>query len=270
MNTAIAPRSQWTTRGWVNIDRQVLKLHNRRYRAAKRGEHRQVRRLQSLWLRSRAATLVAVRHVTRENHGKQTPGVEGVAHRTPHERLALGQHLHLEGHASPGRRGSMPTPGTTAPRPLGMPTLADRATHAAVRHVLEPAWEAQCEPNSDGFRPGRSPWEALGAIDVQSHQQPNWGLEADLAQGCERSNHEALVRTLEAPPPLSRQITAWRQVGLRDTGAWCPTAAGPPPGGPASPLFANVALPGREEAITRAFAGRGRPAVVRDAAALLV
>jgi len=95
-------------------------------------------------------------------------------------------------------------------------------------------------------------------------------LDADIAKCFDRINHEALLRKLDAPPTLSRQITAWLQVGLLDKGAWFPTEAGTPQGGPASPLLANVALHGLEETITRTFPGRGSPAVVRYADDLIV
>jgi RNA-directed DNA polymerase len=192
MNTAIAPRYQWHTMGWVNIERQVLKLQNRIYRAAKRGEHRHVRRLQNRWRRSRAATRLAVRHVTQDHQGKQTPGVAGVAKLTPQARLDWVQHLPIEGHASPVRRGYMPQPGTTAQRPWGIPPMADRATQALGKHVLEPAWAAPCDPHRDGFRPGRSTWEALGAISIPINQQPTWGLDADIANCFDRIHHAAV------------------------------------------------------------------------------
>jgi RNA-directed DNA polymerase len=191
MHTAIAPMYHWHTRGWVKIERQVLKRPKRIYRAAKREDHRQGRRLQKLLLRSRAAKLFAVRNVTPDHQGKQTPGVDGGAQLTPQERLDLVQHLHLEGHASPVRRGYIPNPGTPEQRPVGMPTMADRAQQTLVKHVLEPAWEAQVEPNSDGFRPGRRTWDAIGAISVQITQQPTWVLDADLAPGCDRIDHDA-------------------------------------------------------------------------------
>ena len=235
MNTAIAPLYQWNTMGWVKIERPVFKLHKRLYRAAKREDHRQVRRLQKRWLRSRAAKLLAVRNVTQENQGKQTPGVDGVANLRPQERLDLVQHLHLQGHASPVRRVDLPKPGTTEPRPLGIPTMAERAKPALVKHVLAPAWEAAFEPNSDGFRPGRSTWDAIGAIYVQINQKPTWVLDADIAKGFDRIHHEAVLRQLDAPPTLSRQIKAWLKGGLLDQGIWCPTEAGTPQGGPGSP-----------------------------------
>jgi RNA-directed DNA polymerase len=265
MNTAIAPMYQWNTMGWVKIERQGFKLQKRIYRATKREDHRQVRRLQKLLLRSRAAKLLAVRNVTQDNQGKKTPGVDGVANLTPQARLDLVQHLHLQGHASPVRRVYIPKPGTTEQRPLGIPPMADRAKQALVKDVLEPAWEAAFEPNSYGFRLGRSTWDAIGAIYVQINQKPKWVLDADIAKCFDCINHEAVLRKLDAPPTLSRQIKAWLKGGLLDKGIWFPTEAGTPQGGPVSPLLANVALHGLEEAIARAFPGRGTPAVIRYA-----
>jgi RNA-directed DNA polymerase len=100
----------------------------------------------------------------------------------------LGQHPHRQGHASPVRRVSSPTPGTTEQRPWGLPPRADRATQALVKHVLEPAWEAAFNPHSDGFRLGRSTWEAIGALSVQSNQKPTGVVDADLAQGVDRAS----------------------------------------------------------------------------------
>lgn len=270
MNTAIAPMYQWNTIGWRKIERQVFKLQKRIYRAAERKDYRQVRRLQKLLLRSRAAKLLAVRKVTQDNQGKKTPGVDGVANLTPSERLALVEHLRLEDAASPVRRVYIPKPGTTEQRPLGIPTLADRAKQNWVTQALEPAWEAQFEPNSYGFRPGRSTWDAIGAIYVQINQKPKWVLDADIAKCFDRINHDALLRQLDAPPTVRRQIHAWLKAGLLDKGTWFPTEAGTPQGGPLSPLLANVALHGLEEAITRAFPGRGTPALIRYADDLVV
>ena len=77
-----------------------------------------------------------------------------------------------------------------------------------VAHALEPAWEAQFEPNSYGFRPGRSTWDAIGAIYVQINQKPKWVLDADIAKCFDCIDHDALLRKLNASPTLSRQITA--------------------------------------------------------------
>jgi RNA-directed DNA polymerase len=270
MSTALRPMYQWHTIRWPKIERMVCKLQKRIYRAAQRGDHRQVRRLQKLLLRSHHAKLLAVRQVTQDNRGKKTPGVDGLAALTPPERLALANTLPLNGEAAPVRRVYIPKPGTDEQRPLGIPTMADRAKQCVVKYALEPAWEAQFEPNSYGFRPGRSTWDAIGAIYVQINQKPKWVLDADIAKCFDRIDHAALLRKLDAPSTVSRQIKAWLKAGVLDKGHWSPTTAGTPQGGVASPLFANIALHGLEEMIHRAFPGRGAPAVIRYADDLVV
>jgi RNA-directed DNA polymerase len=65
---------------------------------------------------------------------------------------------------------------------LSIPTLPDRARQALVKLALEPAWEATFAPNSDGFRPGRSPHDAIGAIFIAINNQPKYVLDADIAK----------------------------------------------------------------------------------------
>jgi RNA-directed DNA polymerase len=270
MSTASKPMYQWKTSRWPKIARKVVKLQQRIYRAAQRGDDRQVRRLQQLLRRSHDAKRVAVRQVTQDNRGKKTPGVDGIAALTPAERRTLAAHLQLDGHAAPVRRVYIPKPGTREQRPLGIPTIADRAKQGLVTQALEPEWEARFEPNSYGFRPGRSTWDAIGAIYVQINQKPKWVLDADIAKCFDRINHDALLRKLDAQPMINRQLKAWLKAGVWDRGDWNPTEAGTPQGGPVSPLLANVALHGLEERIQWAIPGRTAPAVIRYADDLVV
>jgi RNA-directed DNA polymerase len=127
MSTASKPMYQWNTIRWPKIERKVFKLQKRIYQAAQRGDDRQVRRLQKLLRRAHDAKRLAVRQVTQENRGKKTPGVDGIAALTPVERCTLAEHLQLDGNAAPVRRVDIPKPGTREQRPLGIPTIADRA-----------------------------------------------------------------------------------------------------------------------------------------------
>jgi RNA-directed DNA polymerase len=270
MSTASRLMYQWNTIRWPRVERKVFKLQKRIYRAAQGGEYRKVRRLQKLLLRSYCAKLLAARQVTQDNQGKQTPGVDGIAALTPPERLALVEHLQLDGAAAPVRRVYIPKPGTREQRPLGIPIIVDRVKQSLVKRALEAEWEARFEPNSYGFRPGRNTWDAIGAIYVQINQKPKWVLDADIAKCFDRIDHDALLRKLNAQPTLSRQIKSWLKAGVLDKGDWYPTDAGTPQGGPCSPLLANVALHGLEERIQQAFPGRRTPAVIRYADDLVV
>ena len=120
--------------------------------------------LQRLILSSNGARLLAVRKVTQENQGKKTAGIDGVHSLTPKQRTKMAHKLQLEVRALPVRRVWIPKPGKEEKRPLGIPTMEDRARQAITLFALEPMWEAKFEPNSYGFRPGRSTWDATEAI----------------------------------------------------------------------------------------------------------
>jgi RNA-directed DNA polymerase len=111
-------------------------------------------------MRSRAARLLAVRRVTQDNQGKKTAGIDGKTALTAPERVQLVEALQPKTRKRrkhlPVRRVWIPKPGKTEKRPLGIPTIRDRAEQALAKQALEPEWEAQFEPNSYGFRPGRS------------------------------------------------------------------------------------------------------------------
>jgi RNA-directed DNA polymerase len=129
-----------------------------------------------------SARLLAVRRVTQDNQGKKTAGVDGKTSLTPDQRLALVTTLSLNHETQPVRRVWIPKPATDEKRPLGIPTIFDRALQALVNLALEPQWEARFEPNSYGFRPGRSAWDAIGAIYICINQKPTWVLDADIAK----------------------------------------------------------------------------------------
>ena len=222
-------------------------------------------------MKSWSAKLLAVRRVTQDNRGKATAGVDGVHSLTPAERLDLANTLSLNSFAKPVRRVRIPKPGTEETRPLGIPTLQERARQAVVKLAVEPQWEARFEPNSYGFRPGRSTWDAIGAIYVGVNQKAKWVLDADIAKCFDRINHDALLKKMNPSPTLRRQIRAWLKAGVMDQGEWFPTEEGTPQGGPLSPLLANIALDGLEESIKRAFPRqRHTPAVIRYADDLVV
>ena len=153
MTTVIRPMDGWNTIPWSRLQRKVFKLQTRIYQATRRGDVRTVRRLQRLMMHSWSAKLVAVRRITQDNRGKRTAGVDGVKSLTPPKRLKLARSLNLDGQAQPVRRVWIPKPGqTTEQRPLGIPTMTDRARQALVKFALEPEWEARFEPNSKKWR----------------------------------------------------------------------------------------------------------------------
>ena len=249
----------WRELPWKKIERKVFKLQKRIYRASKRGDKTLVRKLQKTMVNSWYAKLLAVRRVTQENKGKKTAGVDGVKSLSPKERFELSENLKIDGSTKPVRRVWIPKPGKKEMRPLGIPTMLDRAKQMLLKLALEPEWEAQFEPNSFGFRPGRSCHDAVAAIFSSINKKPKYVLDADIARCFDKISHNKLLEKLNTFPTFKRQIKAWLKAGVIDFSSWAerkglnPTSEGTPQGGVISPLLANIALHGMEACIEKEF-----------------
>jgi len=124
----------WDAIDWRAQQTRVRRLRQRIFKAAQAGDLKQVRNLQKLMLRSRANTLVSVRQASQRNTGHRTPGVDGQVALTSHARAELAEFLHRQGGPGPAlpvRRVYIPKKG--GERPLGIPTIADRAQQTRVR-----------------------------------------------------------------------------------------------------------------------------------------
>jgi len=261
---------EWKDLNWRKLERVTFKLQKRIYQASERGDVKAVRKLQKTLIRSWSAKCIAVRRVTQDNQGKNTAGVDGVKTLTPKQRTTLVRRLKLTGKSKPTRRVMIPKPGIEEKRPLGIPTIDDRALQALVKLTLEPEWEAKFEPNNYGFRPGRSCHDAIGAIFDSIRYKAKYVLDADIAKCFDRIDHKALLDKVKTYPTLRKQLRSWLKAGVLENGNYSPTNDGTPQGGVISPLLANIALHGMEERVKQfAETLKGGKTINRDALSLI-
>jgi RNA-directed DNA polymerase len=259
---AAPPRIEdWTQAPWRQLEQQVYRLQKRIYRAQARGNPKAVHSLQRLLMKSEAARMLAVRRVTQDNQGKKTAGIDGGKAVGPAVRLLLVDRLRTPEAiaAQPVRRVFIPQPGKPREsRPLGIPVLLDRAHQALAKLALAPQWEARFEPDSYGFRPGRSCHDAIEALFKHVVFAPKYVLDADITGCFDNIDATALLAKLDTIPALRRAIRAWLHAGVLDEGRVSPTTRGVPQGGVISPLLANIALHGLQQAVEGASVRRGR------------
>lgn len=244
-----APRTRWETINWASVQKKVFKYQKEIYKASKNNSIEKVRVLQNCLIKSYLAKLVAVRRVTQDNQrsGRSTAGVDGVRKLSPVQRLQMVDSLHFPLKPSPLLRVWVPKPGKPEKRPLGIPTLKDRALQALFKLALEPEWEARFEENSFGFRPGRRPHDALVSIRNHMQKRSKYIVDADISKCFDGINHSALLDKIGMHGKFRTQIKYWLEAGVLDNGVFQETIIGTPQGGVISPLLANIALHGMEK-----------------------
>jgi RNA-directed DNA polymerase len=204
-----------------------------------------------LMLRSYFNLLVSVRRVTQKNKGKKTAGVDDEVALTPKARMALVRSMgrYTLWKAKPTRRIYIPKVGKPGQvRPLSIPTIRNRVAQAIVKNALEPCWEAQFEPNSYGFRAGRSIHDAIEQCWKYFNRrgQRPWILDADLKSAFDKISHEHILEAI-GPVPGRELIRAWLKAGYVEAELFHETDSGTPQGGIISPVLLNVALHGLEQ-----------------------
>ncbi|MGA2307706.1 MAG: group II intron reverse transcriptase/maturase [Acidimicrobiales bacterium] len=242
----------WLSVDWAKVEADVGRLRQRIFTASQAGDHRKVRSLQKLMLRSRANALHSVRRVTERNAGRKTAGVDGVIVVSAPGKAALAHSVQHHG------RSSVPQPlkrvyirkANGKQRPLGIPVIVDRVRQAQVLGALEPEWEARFEPKSYGFRPGRSCHDAIQCIFTCARgkrARRTWALDADLTAAFDRIDHAHVLAQLVGFPAKGL-IEGWLRAGVIENGRYVATEEGTPQGGVISPLLLNIALHGMEDA----------------------
>jgi RNA-directed DNA polymerase len=230
------------------------------------GKKVKVHAIQRRIIASLDAKLLAVRRVTTENKGRGVDGVKAISHE---KKIELAYRLKIDRKASPIRRTYVSKPGKSDFRPLGILTIEDKAKQMLAKLALEPEWEAIFEPNSYGFRPGRSCHDAIATLFLSLRGKSRYVLDADIEKCFDRIDHEKLLKKLSTFGPMECQIEAWLKadimVGYQNRpNEVFQSMEGTPQGGVISPLLANIALHGLGDYIKDWYANTWYPVTKRN------
>lgn len=248
---------------WASIGRRVKRLQMRIAKATRERRWGKVKALQWLLTHSYDAKLLAVRRVV-SNPGRRTAGVDGCLWTSSAQRLSAARSLQRRGYKpSPLRRIYIPK-SDGRKRPLGIPTMKDRAMQALYLLALEPVAEMTADLNSYGFRPRRSPADAIVQcyFTLCRRTSSQWVLEGDIKSCFDRISHDWLMANIPMDTVI---LSRWLAAGYMEKGSFYPQKAGTPQGGIASPVLANMALDGLERVVKQGVPPGSKVHVIRYA-----
>lgn len=235
---------EWAAINWRLVQRNVRAMQSRLAKASQDGNWRKVKALQRWLSHSFSAKALAVKRVT-ENQGKRTAGVDRELWDTPQQKFAAIARLKKQRYRPlPLRRVYIPKPNGKL-RPLGIPTMRDRAMQALHLLGLDPVLETVSDPNSYGFRKNRSTADAMSQIFLQTCRKVSaqWILDADIEGFFDNINHDWMVDNIRMDKSILKK---WLKAGVVDREQLMATTTGTPQGGIISPALANWTLNGLE------------------------
>lgn len=241
---------EWKRLPWKKFQKNLFRLQHRIYKAAKANDVENIKKLQSLLVGSKCAKYLAVRQVTQLNVGKRSAGVDGLSKLNPKERIHLAADLGQlnDWKHDKLKRVYIPKDDGTQ-RPLGIPTIRDRAAQCLIKYALEPVYKATASDGNYGFRPGHSTWDIQKSMFYNLNSSKNGYrktiVEIDISKCFDNINHDKLMSLVILPAGLKNALRSALKAGvLTDREK---TILGTPQGGVISPLLANIALHGVED-----------------------
>jgi RNA-directed DNA polymerase len=248
--------AEWYAINWHAINRNVRRLQVRIAQATKKGRWGKVQALQRLLTHSYSGKVLAVRRVT-ENNGKKTPGVDQEIWDTPEKKIQAAHEFKRRGYQPrPLRRVYIPKSDGKTMRPLGIPTMKDRAMQAIHLLAIDPMLETTADRNSYGFRQRRSCADAIEqCFKALKTATTQWILEGDIKSCFDKISHDWLM----AHVVMDRAILQkWLKAGYMDKHVLHETTEGTPQGGIISPALANRALDGLERVLKEKYPSKTR------------
>lgn len=249
----------WHSIAWKKVWHNVRRLQARIVKAVQEGRWNKVQALVYLLTHSFSGRAAAILRVT-TNAGASTPGVDGESWDTPELKATAFKQLRRRGYQpQPLRRVYIPKSSDPSKlRPLGIPTLTDRAMQALYLLGLDPIEETTADLNSYGFRTGRCCADALdqGHKLLRNNHSATWILEGDIKACFDRISHDWLLTHIPMDKVVLRK---WLRAGFLEKDAFFATTEGTPQGGICSPVLANRTLDGLEALLCKRFGATHGP-----------
>jgi RNA-directed DNA polymerase len=243
----------WHSIDWRKVWHNVRRLQVRIVKAVQEGRWNKVKALVYLLTHSYSGRAAVILRVT-TNRGASTPGVNGDCWDTPEQKAEAFGHLRRRGYrAQPLRRVYIPkSSDPTKKRPLGIPTMTDRAMQALYLLGFDPIEETLADRHSYGFRSGRSCADALEQCHnlLSNRHCARYVLEGDIKSCFDRISHSWLEAHVVMDKGILRQ---WLRCGFLDHDVLFATTDGTPQGGILSPALANRTLDGLEALLHQRF-----------------
>jgi len=243
---------EWNDIEWKEVYKDVKDTQHQLTEATISKDFKRVYRLQRKLITKWNSSCLAVRRVLTSS-GKNTPGLDNELWNSSKEKMKAVINIHnlalkpSEYKCKPVKRVYIPKPGSNEKRPLGIPTMIDRALQALYHMCVDPVVEAMSDNNSYGFRKYRSTHDAIIKIKncLDKKDSPTWILEADIEKCFDKINHNFLIENTIICD--KKVLIEWLKSGYSELGIIHETEEGTPQGGVISPLLCNIALNGIEK-----------------------
>lgn len=243
---------QWKSIDWTKAEKTVNRIQVRIVKAVREKKWNLVKRLQYLLTHSFYSKVLAIKRIT-SSKGKNTPGIDGIVWKSDVDKMrAVYLMTTTKYKCKPLKRVYIEKYGKKEKRPLGIPTVMDRAMQALYLLALEPLSEITADNVSFGFRKFRSAHDAMSHIFniLAPKKSATWILEGDI-KGCfDNIQHRWLLDNI----PMDKNILhKFLNAGFISNNQLFPSLSGTPQGGVISPTLSNMTLDGMLKAIAEKY-----------------